>query len=145
MQSFKFSWFHGFVLNASVMCFLSLYSTIKVLVHLFLTIRIIIWILVALRKSKTTSKSQFIMQPSQWFIIQINKNSENMTNCTYRFMILMTYKKLKLKQTLSLSLFFYTCSLNKNFDDLEYLIKTKNQIFNVITIIEHKIKSKKSI
>ena len=55
----------------------------------------------------------------------------------------MTYKKLNPNQTLSLSLslslsLFHlnTCSLNKNFDDLGYLIKTTNQTFDVIAIIK---------
>ena len=54
----------------------------------------------------------------------------------------MTYKKFKSNWTLSLTLFnLSTCSLNKKFDDLEYLIKTKNQTFDVIAISESRIKS----
>ena len=54
----------------------------------------------------------------------------------------MTYKKLIPNQTLSLSLFHLNaCSLNKNFDHLEYLIKTTNQAFDVIAIKESRIKS----
>ena len=33
-----------------------------------------------------------------------------------------------------------TCSLNKNFDGLEYLLKTTNQDFNIIAISESKFK-----
>ena len=58
----------------------------------------------------------------------------------------MTYKKLNPNQTLSLSLFHLnTCSLNKTFDDLEYLIKTTNQTFDVIAISESRIKSNMDI
>ena len=58
----------------------------------------------------------------------------------------MTYKRLNPSQTLSLSLFhLIASSLNKNFDDLEYLIKTKNQTFDVIAISESRIKSNKDI
>ena len=46
----------------------------------------------------------------------------------------------------SLSLFHLnTGCLNKNFDDLEYLIKTTNQTFNVIAISESIIKSNVNI
>ena len=45
----------------------------------------------------------------------------------------MAYKKLKLNQTLSL-FHLNTCSLNKNFDDLEYLIKTTNQASDIIAV-----------
>ena len=38
-----------------------------------------------------------------------------------------------------------TCSLNKNFDDLEYLIKTTNQTFSVTAISESIIKSNVNI
>ena len=57
----------------------------------------------------------------------------------------MTYKKIKSKPN-SLSLFHLNaCSLNKNFDDLEYLIKTTNQTFDVIAISESRIKSNMDI
>ena len=55
-------------------------------------------------------------------------------------MALMTYKKLN-QTKLSLSLFHLnTCSLKKKFDELEYLIKTTNQTFDVINISEYRIK-----
>ena len=58
----------------------------------------------------------------------------------------MTYKKLNPNQTLSLSLFHLNaCSLNKNFDDLEYPIKTTNQTFDVIAISESRTKSNMDI
>ena len=58
----------------------------------------------------------------------------------------MTYKKLNPNQTLSLSLFHLNaCSLNKNFDDLEYPIKTTNQTFDVIAISESRNKSNMDI
>ena len=56
----------------------------------------------------------------------------------------MTYKKLNPNQTLSL-FHLNACSLNKNFDDLEYLIKTTNQTFDVIAISESRIKSNMDI
>ena len=47
-------------------------------------------------------------------------------------MTLVTHNKIKSKPN-SLSLFHLnTCSLDKNFDDLEYLTKTTNQKFDVI-------------
>ena len=55
-------------------------------------------------------------------------------------MALMTYKKLN-QTKLCLSLFHLnTCSLKKKFDELEYLIKTTNQTFDVINISEYRIK-----
>ena len=40
----------------------------------------------------------------------------------------------------SLSLFHLnTCSFNRNFDDLEYLLKTTNQTFDIIAISESRI------
>ena len=49
-------------------------------------------------------------------------------------MKMMTYKKIKTKpNSLALSLFHLsTCSLNKYFDDLQYLMKITNHTFNVI-------------
>ena len=59
-------------------------------------------------------------------------------------MTLTTYKKLNPNQTLSL-FHLNACSLNKKFDDLEYLIKTTNQTFDVITIGASRIKSNMDI
>ena len=56
----------------------------------------------------------------------------------------MTYRKLNPNQTLSL-FHLNACSLNKHFDDLEYLIKTTNQTFDVIAISESRIKSNMDI
>ena len=65
----------------------------------------------------------------------INKNPENMmTNCKYYDID--DTQKIKFKPN-SFSLFLFdlnACSLNKNFDDLEYLIKTTNQTFDVIAM-----------
>ena len=77
-----------------------------------------------------------------------SKNPENMmTNCMYNDID--DIQKIKSKPnslSLSLSLFHLnTCSLNKNFDDLEYLIKTTNQTFDVIAISESRIKSNMDI
>ena len=53
---------------------------------------------------------------------------------------------LSLSLSLSLLLFHVNpCSLNKTFDDLEYLIKTTNQTFDVIAISESRIKSNMDI
>ena len=76
----------------------------------------------------------------------INKNPKNMmTNC--KQYDIDDIQKIKSKpNSLSLSLFhLIASSLNKNFDDLEYLIKTKNQTFDVIAISESRIKSNKDI
>ena len=54
--------------------------------------------------------------------------------------ILITYKKSKLNQTLYV-FHLHTCSLNKNFHDLEYLIKTTNEPFDVFAISECRVKS----
>ena len=59
-------------------------------------------------------------------------------------MTLTTYKKLNPNQTLSL-FHLNACYLNKNFDDLEYLIKTTNLTFDVIVISESRIKSNMDI
>ena len=67
-----------------------------------------------------------------------------MTNCKYYDIDYM--QKLKPNETLSLSLFHLnTCSLNKNFDDLEYFIKTTNHTFDVIAISDSRIKSNMDI
>ena len=63
------------------------------------------------------------------------------TNCTY-YDIDDIQKVKSEPNSLSLSLFYLnTCSLNKSFDDLEYIIKTTNQIFDVIAISESRSKS----
>ena len=70
----------------------------------------------------------------------INKNPENMmTNCNM-MTTLMTYRKLNPNQALSL-FHLNACSLNKHFDDLEYLNKTTNQTFDIIAMSESKTKS----
>ena len=60
---------------------------------------------------------------------------------------LMKQKKNYIKvNSLTHTLFYLsTCSLSKNFDDLEYLIKTTNQSLDVIAISESKIKSNMDI
>ena len=73
----------------------------------------------------------------------INKNPENMKiNCKYYDTD--NIQRIKSKPN-SLFLFYLNdlnaCSLNKHFDDLEYLIKTTNQTFDVIAISESRIKS----
>ena len=70
-----------------------------------------------------------------------------MTNCRYYDIgdiqkIESKPNSLSLSLSLSFALFHLNaCSLNKNFDDPKYLIKTINQIFDVITISESRIKS----
>ena len=46
-------------------------------------------------------------------------------------------RKIKTKPKSPALYYLNTSSLNKNFDDLEYLIKTTNQIFDVIAISGH--------
>ena len=52
----------------------------------------------------------------------------------------MTFKKLKTKSKYLPLFHLNSCSRNKKFDGLEYLIKTANQTFNVIAISESRIK-----
>ena len=72
-----------------------------------------------------------------------------MTNCKYYDID--DIQKIKSKPNsvslcLSLPLFHLNaCSLNKSFDDLEYLIKTTNQTFDVTAISEPRIKSNMDI
>ena len=77
----------------------------------------------------------------------INKNPENMKiNCKYYDID--NIQRIKSKPN-SVFLFYLNdlnaCSLNKHFDDLEYLIKTTNQTFDVIAISESRIKSNMDI
>ena len=74
----------------------------------------------------------------------INKNAKNMmTNCKYYDID--DIQKIKSKPN-SLYLFHLNaCSLNKKFNDLEHLIKTTNQAFDVIAISESRIKSNTDI
>ena len=69
-----------------------------------------------------------INQPNNSSSDLINKNSENMID--YKYMILTTYSIMMT----TLSLFHYnTCPLNKNFHDIEYLIKSTDLTFDVIS------------
>ena len=65
------------------------------------------------------------------------KNPENFINC--RNLDIDEIQKMKIEPN-SLSLFHInSCSLNKNFEDLEYLLKATNKIFDVIAISESRI------
>ena len=65
------------------------------------------------------------------------------TNCKYYDTD--DIQKIKSKPN-SLSLFHLnTCSLKKNFDDLEYLIKTANETIDVIAVKESRIKNNMDI
>ena len=72
-----------------------------------------------------------------------NKNQENVSDCKYYD--LNEIKPLnKLNDKSSLSLFHLnTCSLSKNFEDLEYLLDSTNFNFDVIAISETKITKNK--
>ena len=67
-----------------------------------------------------------------------NKNNpENFINC--RNLDIDEIQKMKIEPT-SLSLFHInSCFLNKNFQDLEYLLKATNKTFDVIAISESRI------
>ena len=65
------------------------------------------------------------------------KNPENFINC--RNLDIDEIQKMKIEPN-SLSLFHInSCSLNKNFEDLEYLLKATNKIFDVIAISKSRI------
>ena len=65
------------------------------------------------------------------------KNPENFINC--RNLDIDEIQKMKIEPN-SLSLFHINCcSLNKNFEDLEYLLKATNKAFDVIAISESRI------
>ena len=65
------------------------------------------------------------------------KNPENFINC--RNLDIDKIQKIKIEPN-SLSLFHINCcSLNKNFEDLEYLLKATNKTFDVIAISESRI------
>ena len=73
-----------------------------------------------------------------------NKNQDNVSNCKYYD--LNEIKPLnKLNNKSSLSLFHLnTCSLSKNFEDLEYLLDSTNLNFDVIAISETRITKNKA-
>ena len=65
------------------------------------------------------------------------KNPENFINC--RNLDIDEIQKMKIEPN-SISLFHInSCSLNKNFEDLEYLLKATNKTFDIITISETRI------
>ena len=65
------------------------------------------------------------------------KNPEDFISCSN--LDVDEIQKMKIEPN-SLSLFHInSCSLNKNFEDLEYLLKATNQTFDIIAIIESRI------
>ena len=67
------------------------------------------------------------------------KDRDNVANCKYYNLEEVQTMKIPNKKN-SLSLFHINaCSLSKNFDDLEYLLKTTNTNFNIIAISETRI------
>ena len=67
------------------------------------------------------------------------KDPENVVNCKYYNLEEVQTIKIPNKKN-SLSLFHINaCSLSKNFDDLEYLLKTANTNFDIIAISETRI------
>ena len=67
---------------------------------------------------------------------QANKDSDNVVKCRYYDIEKIQTLKIPNKSK-SLSMFHInTCSLSKNFDDLEYLLKTTNLNFDIIAISE---------
>ena len=78
---------------------------------------------------------------------QFNNNNENHTNKDPDNAVKCRYYDIEEIQTLkipnkskSLSMFHInTCSLSKNFDDLEYLLKTTNMDFDIIAIADTRI------
>ena len=71
------------------------------------------------------------------------KNPENFLN--FRNLDIDEIQKIKIEPNL-LSLFHInSCSLNKNFEDLEDLLKATNKTFDVITISESRILKDKNL
>ena len=71
------------------------------------------------------------------------KNPENFINC--KNLDIDEIQKIKIEPN-SLSLFHInSCSLNKNFEDLEYLLKANNKTFDIIAISESRILKDKFI
>ena len=73
----------------------------------------------------------------------MNKNQRNMTNSKYYDID--GIPKIKTKPNFFCLFHLNTCFLNREFDDLEYLIKIKNQTFDVIAISEPRIKGNMDI
>ena len=65
-----------------------------------------------------------------------NKDSDNVVKCRYYYIEEIQTSNIPDKSK-SLSMFHMnTCSLSKNFDDLEYLLKATNINFDIIAIFE---------
>ena len=74
-----------------------------------------------------------------------NIDPENVANS--RFFGIDEIQVLKLHDKKNSLSFFHVnaCSLNKNFDDLEYLLKCTNKSFNIIAVTETRISKKTSL
>ena len=71
-----------------------------------------------------------------------NVDPENVVNSRYFDIDEMQALKLHDKKT---PFHINTCSLNKNFDDLEYLLKCTNKSFDIIVVSETRISKKASL
>ena len=74
-----------------------------------------------------------------------NVDSENVVNSRYFDIDEMQALKLHVKKNSISFLHINACSLNKNFDDLEYLLKCTNKSFDIIAVSETRISKKTSL
>ena len=85
-----------------------------------------------------TNLSQLFNQFNNTIENHTNKDPDNVVKCRYYDIEIQTLKI----PNKSKSLFMFhinTCSLSKNFDDLEYLFKTTNMNFDITAISETRI------
>ena len=71
-----------------------------------------------------------------------NKDPDNAVKCRHDIEEIQTLKIPNKSKSLSM-FHINTCSLSKNFDDLEYLLKTTNMNFDIIAISETRITKNK--
>ena len=74
-----------------------------------------------------------------------NVDPENVVNSRYFDIDEMQALKLHVKKNSISFLHINACSLNKNFDDLEYLLKCTNKSFDIIVVSETRISKKASL
>ena len=67
-----------------------------------------------------------------------NKDPDNVVKCRYHIEEIQTLNIPNKSKSLSV-FHMNTCSLSKNFDDLEYLLKATNTNFDIIAIFETKM------
>ena len=73
-----------------------------------------------------------------------NTSQENVVSSKYYDIDQIQTLKFPNKQK-SLALFHNACSLNKNFDDLDHLLKCTNKVFDIIAVTETRITKQTSL